>query len=65
MKLFDIFIRLINEIKAYKNWIVFMKQKHPHFKTNTGQFEPEKGGQVDAELHGQVEPELHGQVKWK
>lgn len=43
---------------------VLSKQKHPHMKTITGQFEPEKGGQVDADLPGQVEPELGGQVKW-
>ncbi len=65
MKLFDIFIRMIYTIKAYKNRVVLMKQKQLHMKINTGQFEPEKGGQVDAELPGQVEAELPGQVKRK
>lgn len=57
MKLFDIFIRMIYLIKAYKNRVVLMKQKQLHMKINTGQVEPEKGGQVDAELSGQVKRE--------
>ena len=57
MKLFDIFIRMIYLIKAYKNRVVLMKQKHVHMKINTDQVEPEKGGQVDADLPGQVKRE--------